>query len=66
MVGQVHDAIMVEADEEIGREVALLVKRCMENVPVILKKYFGVELDVPLEAEVEMGRGWGVGEVVEP
>ena len=66
MVGQVHDAIMLEADEDVGREVALLTKRCMEGVPQILKKYFGIDFDVPIISEVELGSAWGVGEVVEP
>jgi DNA polymerase-1 len=65
LVGQVHDAIMVEADEEIGREVALMVKRCMESVPLVLEKYFGVVLDLPIVAEVEMGPRWGIAEIIE-
>ena len=65
LVGQVHDAIMVEADEEVGRDVALMVKKCMESVPVVLEKYFGVKLDLPIVAEVEMGEAWGIGKIIE-
>lgn len=65
LIGQVHDAIMVECDEDIGREVALMVKKCMESVPVVLAKYFKVNLDIPIIAEVEMGKSWSSCEPVE-
>lgn len=64
LVGQVHDAIMVEADKDVSLEVARMVKTCMENVPVVLSKYFSVNLDLPIEAEVELGSAWGIGEVI--
>jgi len=64
LVGQVHDAIMVEADESVGREVALMVKKCMESVPKVLDRYFGVKLDLPIVADVNMGEAWGKGEEV--
>lgn len=64
LVGQVHDAIMVEADEDIGRSVALMVKKCMESVPIVLEKYFNVKLDLPIVADVNMGSAWGKGEEV--
>jgi len=65
LVGQVHDAIMVQADDDVATEVAILVKKCMESVPLILEKYFGVSLDIPLVAEVELGQSWGTGKIVE-
>jgi DNA polymerase-1 len=64
LVGQVHDAIMAEADKDISMEVALMIKRVMENVPVLLRKYFGVHFDVPLVAEVELGSAWGIGKII--
>lgn len=64
LVGQVHDAIMVEANEDVGREVALMVKKCMESVPIVLEKYFNVKLDLPIVADVNMGSAWGKGEEV--
>lgn len=61
IVGQIHDSILVEADEDIGEQVAHLVKKCMESVPVVLQKYFKVFLDIPIIAEVEIGKAWGEG-----
>ena len=65
LIGQVHDAIMAEANKDVSREVAIMIKRIMENVPQVLRTYFGVVFDIPLVAEVELGSAWGVGEIVE-
>lgn len=61
IVGQVHDSILVEADADVGEKVADLVKYCMENVPSVLENYFGIVLDLPIEADVSLGTGWGQG-----
>lgn len=65
IVGQVHDAILVQAKDDISEEVGLLVKRCMEYIPVILRKRFGIDLDVPIVAEVTLGDAWGSGKPLE-
>ena len=61
LVGQVHDAILIECDEKDSQEIGEKVKKVMEAVPVLLKKYFGIDFDVPVEADVEVGN-WGMGE----
>lgn len=65
LVGQIHDAIHVEAKDEIAYEVGCMVKKVMESVPVVLKKYFGIDFDVPLVADVEIGTEWGQGKGLE-
>lgn len=57
ILGNVHDAILLEAREEDAEAVAAEVKHVMENLP--LKKYFGWETTVPIEAEVTIGQHWG-------
>jgi DNA polymerase-1 len=57
IIGNVHDAILLEAKEEDAVEVAAVVKRVMENLP--LKKMFGWQPTVPIEAEVTIGQHWG-------
>lgn len=57
VLGNVHDAILLEAREDAAEETAKLVKHVMENLP--LKKLFGWEPTVPIEAEVTIGQHWG-------
>lgn len=61
-VGFVHDAILVEINDdpqEIGCASAA-IKDLMENgVPSILRSEFGVDLDVPLVADVDVAYAWG-------
>jgi DNA polymerase-1 len=57
VLGTVHDAINFEvADEDLGRALPI-IKRTMENLP--LRKMFGVNLDVPIIADLKVGSHWG-------
>ena len=49
LILQVHDELIVEAPEDEAAKAASLLKACMENI---------VSLDVPLVAEVNIGRSW--------
>lgn len=57
IIGSVHDAILVEADEDIAEEYAKKVKEHMEN-PSILE-LCDIEITVPLVADIEIGSAWG-------
>lgn len=57
IIGSVHDAILVEADEDVVEEYAKKVKEHMEN-PSILK-VCDIEITVPLIADIEIGSAWG-------
>jgi len=57
IIGNVHDSIMLEAREEHAEEVAKLVKEIMENLPI--KKLFGYQMTIPIEAEVTISQHWG-------
>lgn len=59
LVGQVHDSLLVEAEEDIANEAANIIKKCMESVPKVLEKYFGVILDLPIVADVTISKVWG-------
>ena len=49
LILQVHDELIVEAPDDEAQAAASLLKACMENI---------VSLDVPLTAEVNIGRSW--------
>lgn len=57
IIGSVHDAILVEADEDVAEEYAQKVKEHMEN-PSILE-LCDIEITVPLVADIEIGSAWG-------
>lgn len=61
LIGEVHDAILIECREDQALEVGRRVKQTMEDVPNTLASLFGVYLDVPIIADVTVGPGWGLG-----
>lgn len=61
VIGEVHDALLIECRETQATEVGYAVKNIMESVPGTLKCLFGVELNVPILADVTIGAGWGLG-----
>lgn len=57
IIGSVHDAILVEADEDVAEEYAKKVKEHMENPSVL--EICDIEITVPLIADIEIGSAWG-------
>jgi DNA polymerase-1 len=56
-ISTVHDALLFEVrDDEVARALPI-IKRTMENLP--LERYFGVTIDVPIVADLKVGRNWG-------
>lgn len=55
-VGTVHDAINFECKVEDLSRALPLIKNTMENLPL---GRFGVDLDVPLVADLKVGKYWG-------
>lgn len=57
VIGTVHDSLLFEIkDEEVARALPI-IKDTMENLP--LKRLFDVEVDVPIIADLSVGRNWG-------
>jgi uracil-DNA glycosylase family 4 len=57
VLGLVHDAINFEIKEEDLPRALPIIKDIMENPP--LEKWFGVNLDVPIVADIKVGKHWG-------
>lgn len=56
-IGTVHDAINFECRTDLLPIVLPMIKDTMETLP--LKKLFGVDLDVPIQADLKVGKYWG-------
>lgn len=61
VIGEVHDALLIECREDQAKIVGELVKGVMEGVPSELEILFDVHLNVPVIADVTVGAGWGLG-----
>jgi DNA polymerase-1 len=57
IIGNVHDAILFQLDDDYITEASALIKETMENLP--LKKYFGWKPTVPIEVEISVSNHWG-------
>lgn len=64
-VGLVHDAINFEIrDDHVGRALPI-IKDTMEDMSIVERK-FGVHVDVPIIADLKVGRHWGGAEEITP
>lgn len=62
IVASVHDALLFEIREDVKDKWIPIIRDTMENLP--LKKWFDVELDVPLKVDIKVGKHWSEGEEV--
>lgn len=56
-ISTVHDALLFEIRHDHVARALPIIKRTMENLP--LEKKFGVVLDVPIIADIMVGKYWG-------
>lgn len=57
IIGQVHDSILIEAEEDYADEAGSLAKGVMESLP--LAHLFGFEPTVPVVADITINSFWG-------
>lgn len=63
IIGQIHDAILLEVDKDIIQKVGLSVKVIMEKATIkSVEKLFNVDISIPFVADIEVGKAWGLGE----
>jgi len=55
IISQIHDELLFEVKDEKIKEVAMVIKKVMENPPI--------SLTVPIKIEVKTGKNWGTLEV---
>jgi DNA polymerase I-like protein with 3'-5' exonuclease and polymerase domains len=56
-IGLVHDAVNYEVPNDQLTQALPIIKDTMENLP--LRKLFGINLDVPIIADLKVGDSWG-------
>lgn len=61
-IGTVHDAINFEVPVDELATVLPLIKKTMENPP--LEQFFGYRPEVPIVADIGVGRAWGKSDEV--
>lgn len=61
LVNTVHDSIIIDFDSNVhdSLELVKLVDKCFNDVPANFKKLFGVEFNLPMRVECEVGPTWG-------
>jgi DNA polymerase I-like protein with 3'-5' exonuclease and polymerase domains len=60
IVGTVHDSILFEVREGHVEAAMAEVKETMEGIGTVVKRKFGYEIDVPLEADIKVSTHWGL------
>jgi DNA polymerase-1 len=58
VLGLVHDAINIEADDDVAGRAMVLLKESMEDMDN-MRRLFGLDMTVPIVADVKVGRHWG-------
>lgn len=61
LVNTVHDSIILDFDSNKNDtlELVKLVDQCFNDVPKNFRKLFGVEFNLPMRVECEVGNDWG-------
>ena len=66
LINTVHDSIIVDFDEKVCDNISIvtLVDKCFTDIPLNFKKLFGVEFNLPMRVECQVGLNWGNMEIV--
>lgn len=67
LLNTVHDSIILDYDSKICDNISIvnLVDKCFNDVPANFKKLFGVDFNLPMRVECEVGPNWGNMEKVD-
>ena len=66
LVNTVHDSIIVDFDPKVcyTNDLVNFVDKCFNDVPDNFKKLFGVDFNLPMRVECEVGNSWGNMETI--
>ena len=66
LINTVHDSIIVDFDEKVCDNISIvkIVDQCFTDIPLNFKKLFGVEFNLPMRVECQVGSNWGNMEII--
>ena len=66
LINTVHDSIILDFDSKVwdNNSIVSLVDKCFTDVPTNFKKLFGVNFNLPMRVECQVGPNWGNMEIV--
>ena len=66
LINTVHDSIILDYDEKVcdNNSIVSLVDKCFTDIPANFKKLFGVDFNLPMRVECQIGPNWGNMEIV--
>jgi DNA polymerase I len=66
LVNTVHDSIVMDVDSSVDVDkIVSIMHEVFDDLPANFKKLFGVEFNVPMACEVQIGSNWQDMEVVD-
>ena len=67
LVNTVHDSIILDFDQKVWDNIDLvnIVDRCFNDVPMNFQKLFGVNFNLPMRVECQVGNTWGDMEIID-
>ena len=66
LINTVHDSIIVDFNEKLCDNISIvkLVDKCFTDIPLNFKKLFGVDFNLPMRVECQVGPNWGNMEII--
>ena len=58
LVMTVHDSVVLDTPQKIAYSVAKLAKETLENAPMYMKQFFGIDFPCKLGVGVDAGKNW--------
>ncbi len=67
LINTVHDSIIVDFDSKVCDNISIvkIVDQCFTDIPLNFKKLFGVEFNLPMRVECQVGPTWGNMEIID-
>lgn len=66
LINTVHDSIILDFDSKIwdNNSIVSLVDKCFTDIPANFEKLFGVNFNLPMRVECQVGPSWGNMEII--